>query len=182
MKETTVIVKAGRLLPAFGSFPLRYDDAENPLLDQPLSYIQTLTLRAGQLPCGRNDLAHQYYGSVWHQCGGVPNRDEGLTPVALYGLPAAQVDISGHRLDARLQVSSGSPSNPRRLNEFGRYHQWSAGAGYTIRQGFRVGVSGFRGPYLDGSIASLLPPEIMYGVSPPAASASTCSGRAGDGA
>src|SRR4029077_2596374 len=70
---------------------------------------------------------------------------------------AAQIDISGHRLDARLQVSSGSSSNPRRVNEFGRYHQWSAGAGYTIHQGFRVGVSGFRGPYLDGSLASVLP-------------------------
>ena len=27
----------------------------------------------------------------------------------------------------------------------------------TIRQGFRVGVSGFRGPYLDPSVAPLLP-------------------------
>jgi hypothetical protein len=26
---------------------------------------------------------------------------------------------------------------------------WTAGAGYTIRQGLRVGVSAFRGPYSD---------------------------------
>src|SRR5260370_29356795 len=54
-EKTSVVIKAGRLSSAFGSFPLRYDDAENPLLDQPLSYIQTLTLRHDQLPCGVPD-------------------------------------------------------------------------------------------------------------------------------
>ena len=43
---------------------LRYDDAENPLLDQPLSYIQTLSLDYGQVPCGVNDLVSQHYGYV----------------------------------------------------------------------------------------------------------------------
>ncbi len=32
------------------------------------------------------------------------------------------------------------------------------GGGYTIRQGFRVGASGFRGPYLDASLIPFLPP------------------------
>jgi hypothetical protein len=39
----------------------------------------------------------------------------------------------------------------------GTYLQWTAGGGYTIHQGFRVGVSGFRGPYLDPIVAPLLP-------------------------
>ena len=30
-----------------------------------------------------------------------------------------------------------------------QYANWTGGAGYTIRQGFRVGVSAYRGPYLD---------------------------------
>jgi hypothetical protein len=49
-EKTSLVIKAGRLTSAFGAFPLHYDDADNPLLDQPLSYIQTLTLRADQLP------------------------------------------------------------------------------------------------------------------------------------
>jgi hypothetical protein len=156
--DTTVVIKAGRLTSAFGSFPLRYDDAENPLLDQPLSYIQSLTLRADQLPCGTVDLLNQFYGSVAHQCGGVAGRTIGITPVTLYGLPAVQVEASGHRMDVRLQASSGSPASPQAWTRAGTYRQWTAGAGFTIRQGFRVGVSGFRGPYLDPSLASLLPP------------------------
>ncbi len=55
-QETTWVIKAGRLSSAFGSFPLHYDDADNPLLDQPLSYVQTLPLRHDQIPCGVQDL------------------------------------------------------------------------------------------------------------------------------
>jgi hypothetical protein len=71
-EKTTVVFKAGRLSSAFGAFPLHYDDAENPLLDQPLSYIQTLSLRNDQLPCGVADLLWQHYGYVASQCGGQP--------------------------------------------------------------------------------------------------------------
>jgi hypothetical protein len=151
------VVKAGHLSSAFGSFPLHYDDAQNPLLDQPLSYIQSLTLRANQLPCGVSDLLAQPYGSVAHFCGGVPGRERGLTPVTLYGLPGIQAEVSGMRLDGRLQITNGSPANPQGWDHPAQYLQWTAGGGYTIRQGFRIGASGFRGPYLDPSLAALLP-------------------------
>jgi len=156
-EKSSLVLKAGRLSSAFGAFPLHYDDADNPLLDQPLSYIQTLTLRHDQLPCGVTDLQAQFYGFVQHMCGGVPGPDLGLTPVTLYGLPGVQAEFSGYRFDARLQITSGSPSNPLSLSHAPDYAQWTAGGGYTIRQGFRVGVSAFRGPYLDPSLASLLP-------------------------
>jgi hypothetical protein len=156
-EKTSVVVKAGRLSSAFGSFPLRYDDAVNPLLDQPLSYIQSLTLRPDQIPCGVSDLLSQPYGSVSNFCGGPPGRQRGLTPVTLYGLPAIQAEVSGFGLDARLQITDGSPANPLWLDQAGQNVQWSVGAGYTIRQGFRIGMSAFRGPYLDGSLDALLP-------------------------
>ncbi len=156
-EQTSLVIKAGRLSSAFGSFPLHYDDAENPLLDQPLSYIQTLTIRHDQLPCGVQDLRAQYYGSVANACGGVAGRDLGLTPVTLYGLPGIEAEFSGHRLDARFQLTSGSPSNPLSLSHAPDYLQWTAGGGYTISQGFRVGVSGFRGPYLDPFLTGWLP-------------------------
>ncbi len=156
-EKSSIVFKAGRLSSAFGSFPLHYDDVENPLLDQPLSYIQTLTLRHDQIPCGVSDLLAQHYGFVGNACGGVAGYGLGLTPVSLYGLPGVEAEFSGHRLDARVQITSGSPSNPLSLSHTPDYAQWSAGGGYTIRQGFRVGVSGFRGPYLDPSVDSLLP-------------------------
>ncbi len=37
-KKASVVVRAGMLSSAFGSFLLRYDDAVNPLIDKPLDY------------------------------------------------------------------------------------------------------------------------------------------------
>jgi len=155
-EKTSVVIKAGQLASAFGSFPLRYDDAENPLLDQPLSYIQTLSLDYGQIPCGVKDLVAQHYGYVSESCGGAGG-GPGLTPVTLYGLPGAEIDFSGHRLYARLQIANSSPAYPQPLRLTGEYVQWVGGGGYTIRQGFRVGVSAFRGPFLDASLTPFLP-------------------------
>ena len=155
--NTAMVVKAGRLSSAFGAFPSRYDDADNPLLDQPLGYITEIPLRADQIPCGTTDLRSQYYGYVWNACGGAPGGGAGLVPVTVYSLPGIEMDLSAARFDARLQVTAGSPASPQSLSAAGTYAQWTAGAGYTIRQGFRVGVSGFRGPYLDHSLTPLLP-------------------------
>jgi hypothetical protein len=156
-EKATVVFKAGRLASAFGAFPLHYDDADNALLDQPLSYIQTLTLRNDQLACGVADLLGQNYGYVANSCGGATGGNEGLTPVSLYGLPGVQAEVSSHRLDGRIQVTSGSPSDPLSVSHASQYAQWVLGGGYTIRQGWRVGISGFRGPYLAPDVAPLLP-------------------------
>ena len=155
---TSVMIKAGKLASAFGSFPVHYDDAENPLIDQPLPYAAYLTLHANQLPCGVNDLLGQEYGgpSNYH-CGGSPAADEGLTPVTLYGLPGFEADLSTHKIDARFQLTNSSPVNPQTLWSHSQRPQWTAGAGYSLVQGFRVGVSAFRGPFLDHSVASFLP-------------------------
>jgi len=155
--RSTVVVKAGQLVSAFGAFPLRYDDLDNPLLDQPLSYVTQLPLRTDQLLCGTNDLLWQHYGSVWASCGGAQGGGGGLTPVTLYGMPGVQAEISVRQFDARLQVTSGSPAYPQGWSEFRQYRQWTAGAGFTIRQGFRVGTSVFTGPYLEPAVAGLLP-------------------------
>ncbi|HEX5229546.1 MAG TPA: hypothetical protein VFW44_17665, partial [Bryobacteraceae bacterium] len=144
-EKTSVVFKAGQLASAFGAFPLHYDDADNALIDQPLSYIQTLTVRNDQIACGVKDLSGQHYGYVWNGCGGPTGGQRGLTPVTLYGLPGIEAEVSSHRLDGRVQVASGSPSAPFSLSHTPDYVQWVLGGGYTIVQGFRVGVSGFRG-------------------------------------
>jgi hypothetical protein len=132
--HTAFAVKIGKLSSAFGAFPLRYDDMTNPLLDQPLPY---------------NYLLNQPTPSS--------AENYGLTPVTLYGLPAAEFDVSWRRVDTRFQFTTSNPYNPRAFFESGQHPQWTAGGGYTIRQGFRVGISAYRGPWLAGSLLSFVP-------------------------
>lgn len=132
--KDSVSFRVGQLTSAFGAFPLRYDDSANPLIDQPLpyTYLELKNVRPG---------ADSY----------------GATPATLYGLPGAEADVSLGRLDARFQITNSNPYNPRSLFESGQHAQWTAGAGYTIRQGLRVGMSAYSGPWLSGSMATALP-------------------------
>jgi len=161
-KSTTVVVKAGQLATAFGSFPLHYDDADNPLLDQPLPYATSLKLRADQLACSAWDLDWaSYAGNVQLHCGGATGVESyGLMPVTLYGLPGIEVDVSAHKLDTRFQLTNSSPANPQSLLSSSQNVQWTGGAGYTLLAGLRVGASAFRGPYLDHVVAGFLPERL----------------------
>jgi hypothetical protein len=119
----SVLVRAGEMPTAFGSFLLRYDDADNALVDLPIEY--------------------GYY----------------YAPVSILGVAGAQVDATGSKVDARLQFANSSPANPRSVFSRDQYGNWAGGAGYTIRQGFRVGVSGYRGPFLDRQYEYFFPGE-----------------------
>jgi hypothetical protein len=121
-RKASVVARVGILSTAFGSFPLRYDDAVNPLIDKPLSYT--------------------YYSGV-----------------TLLGLAGAQVDATYEKMDFRAQFANSSPINPRGVFDRDQYGNWAGGAGYTILQGFRVGASMFRGPYLDRHYAYFFPGE-----------------------
>jgi len=154
----SVLVKAGRLSSAFGLFPIEYDDAKMPLIDAPPLYTNYLPLRPDQMPCGVNDILSQTYGSeVEYGCGGPDVERYGMSPVSLFGLPAIELETSFSRIDARLQITNSSPANPHSLTANGQFAQWTAGAGYTLPGGLHLGVSGFRGPYLDHTLAALLP-------------------------
>lgn len=72
----------------------------------------------------------------------------GNFPVTLYGLAGAEVNASIAHLDARLQLTNSSPVNPKNLLSSDQHINWAAGTGFTIRQGLRVGVSMYHGPYL----------------------------------
>lgn len=112
-EKGSVMFRAGQLSTAFGSFLLRYDDAENALVDLPIQY--------------------GYYDS----------------PVSTLSIAGAQVDATRGKWDGRVQFANSSPANPRSLFAHDQYGNWAGGGGYTIRQGFRVGVSAYRGPYLN---------------------------------
>lgn len=122
-KKASIVVRAGQMTSAFGAFLLRYDDADNPLLQMPLGY--------------------GYY----------------YDPIAVSGLMGAQADATWGKWDGRLQLTNSSPSNPRSILEDGQYANWAGGIGYTIRQGFRVGVESYRGPYLDREYPYFFPGE-----------------------
>jgi hypothetical protein len=122
-KNGSVVVRAGQMTSAFGAYLLRYDDADNPLLNMPMQY------------------GYYYF------------------PVTTSGLAGTQVDATHGRWDARVQLASSSPANPRSIFAKDQYANWAGGVGYTIRQGFRVGLSGYRGPYLDRHYAFYLPGE-----------------------
>ena len=158
MKNTSLLFKAGQLTSAFGSFPLQYDDAKTVFPNPPPSYVTNLPLRPDQLPCGVKDLLWQKYGAdVDFYCGGAHNGAYGMFPVTLYGLPSIQAELSMSRLDARLQITNSSPANPQGFLSHNQFIQWTAGGGYTAPGGLHVGLSAFRGPYLDRTLDSLLP-------------------------
>lgn len=159
-EDRELTVKIGKLPSAFGAFPLRYDETVNPLLDQPFGYGYIIKLRPDQMPCGVGDLLHQgsYPIYIEHYCGGATTERTGMTPVTLEGVHAAEVSGTWKRIDARFQLTNSSPSNPQSLSSSSQHVQWTAGTGYTIRQGFRVGVSAFRGPFLEKDVEGLFDP------------------------
>ena len=119
----SLLIRAGQLQSAFGSFLLRYDDGDNSLIDIPPGY--------------------GYY----------------YAPVSFLGVAGAQVDASRGKFDGRVQFANSSPANPRSIFAHDQYGNWAGGGGYTIRQGVRIGVSGYRGPYLDRHYAYYYPGE-----------------------
>lgn len=119
----SLLVRTGQMSSAFGSFLLRYDDADNALVDFPLQY--------------------GYY----------------YAPVSIEGVAGAQVDGTRGKWDGRVQFANSSPANPRSVLARDQYGNWAGGGGYTIRQGFRVGVSGYRGPYLARDYPYFFPGE-----------------------
>ena len=119
----SILLRAGILTTAFGAFLLRYDDAENALVDMPPEY--------------------GYYYST----------------VSTLGVAGAQIDATRGKWDARAQFANSSPANPRSVFGSDQYGNWAGGAGYTIRQGFRVGASAFYGPFLDRQYKYFFPGE-----------------------
>jgi hypothetical protein len=79
--------------------------------------------------------------------------------VSTLGLAGAQVDATYGKMDFRAQLANSSPVNPRSVFDHDQYANWAGGAGYTILQGFRVGASMFRGPYLDRQSEYFFPGE-----------------------
>lgn len=122
-RNASVRMRAGQLSSSFGAFLLRYDDADNALVGNPLNY--------------------GYYGA-------------GVNTLGLMGV---QLDATAGKWDARVQLTNSSPANPRGIFDKDQYANWASGVGYTVVQGLRLGVSEYRGPYLDRQSPYFFPGE-----------------------
>jgi hypothetical protein len=69
-------------------------------------------------------------------------------PVSFSGVAGVEIDASIHQLDTRFQIVNSSPMNPQGLRSADQHLQWAGGAGYTVRQGLRIGFSAYHGPFM----------------------------------
>jgi hypothetical protein len=75
------------------------------------------------------------------------------------GVAGVQADLTLGKWDGRVQLVNSSMMNPRSIFDRDQYGNWEGGAGYTVLQGLRIGVSGSRGPYLDRQWPYFFPGE-----------------------
>jgi hypothetical protein len=143
------------------SRPYFFEDFTKPgtstqaqLLQASVSYShfwenRSLIVRVGQLTSAFGSFLLRYDDAV-NPLVDVPMSygyyQKGVSTASLAG---AEVDSSVGKLDLRAQFTNSSPANPRSILDHDQYGNWAGGAGYTIRQGLRVGVSVYHGPYLD---------------------------------
>lgn len=118
-----------------------------------------VSVRAGQLSSAFGSFLLRYDDGV-NPLIDIP-RSYGYytSPVTNLGLMGAQVDVTLNRLDMRAQFTNSSPANRRSIFDDDQYGVWTGGVGYTILQGFRVGVSAYRGPYLHREFQFYFPGE-----------------------
>lgn len=113
-----------------------------------VSQGRALTVKAGQLTSAfgsfllRYDDARNWLIDLPQAYG------QYYSATSVYGLPGVEMDAVLGKVDLRMQFTNSSPSNPRHLWDSDQYGGWTAGGGFTIRQGFRIGASAFHGPYL----------------------------------
>jgi hypothetical protein len=118
-----------------------------------------VTVRAGQLSSAFGSFLLRYDDAV-NPLVDIPlSYGYYTSPVTNLGLMGAQLDVTLNRFDARAQLTNSSPSNRRSIFDNDQYGVWTGGVGYTISQGFRVGVSAYRGPYLHREFQYYFPGE-----------------------
>ena len=120
---------------------------------------RSLIVRVGELPSAFGSFLLRYDDATNALIDAPMAYGYYYKPVTNNGLAGAQVDATLGKLDLRAQFVNSSPANRRSLFDRDQYGNWAGGAGYTLRQGFRVGVSAYRGPYLDRHYKFYFPGE-----------------------
>ncbi|MEZ5366658.1 MAG: hypothetical protein R2748_31035 [Bryobacterales bacterium] len=117
-------------------------------------------LRAGVMPTAFGSFALRYDDSVNPLIDVPVSSGYYYKNVTTLGLTGAQIDATFDKLDLRVRASTSSPANRRGPFQSDQYLSWTGGASWTFFQGLRVGVSAYRGPYLDRGYRFFRPGEI----------------------
>lgn len=153
------------------SRPYFYQDLSTPgfgakgnLLQATLNYSRvsnsrSLLARAGEMPSAFGAFLLRYDDTENPLVDVPPAYGYYYVPISFQAVAGAQVDATAGKFDGRIQFANSSPANPRSIFSHDQYGNWAGGGGFTIRQGLRVGVSGYRGPYLDRHYAYYFPGE-----------------------
>lgn len=119
----------------------------------------SLVVRAGQLSSAFGAFLLRYDDQANPLVDLPPAYGYYYADVTVLGLAGIQADVTAGPLDFRAQFVNSSPANRRSLFDRDQYGTWAGGVGYTLRQGFRIGVSAYRGPYLHRGHRFYLPNE-----------------------
>jgi hypothetical protein len=139
----SVVVRMGQLSTAFGSFLLRYDDADNPLIDVPIAYgyyydpVTILGLAGAEVDVnlGKLDMRAQFANSSPANPRGVFDRDQygnwagGVGYTIRQGLRVGASSYRGPYLDRQYAFFFPGEAPPRDLpaTALGVEAQWAAG-------------------------------------------------------
>lgn len=156
---------------ALTSRPYTYDEFETQgyglkanILQLHLTYSRywgnrSLAVHVGQLSSAFGSFLLRYDDMVNPLIGLPPSYGYYGSGVTVLGLTGAQMDATLGKLDLRAQFVNSSPANRRSIFDRDQYGNWAGGLGYTIAQGFRIGISSYRGPYLDRHFKYYFPGE-----------------------
>jgi hypothetical protein len=139
--------------------------ARGNLLQATLNYSRiadrgSLLVRVGSLSTAFGSFLLRYDDSQNALIDLPPQYGYYYAPVSFLPVAGVEVDATRGKWDGRLQFANSSPANPHNVFSAGQYGNWAGGAGYTVRQGLRVGASGYYGPYLDQQYAYYFPGEV----------------------
>jgi hypothetical protein len=148
----------------FGDFDTSGKGARGNLLQTSLNYSRvsgkgSLLVRAGILSTAFGAFLLRYDDADNALIGLPPAYGYYYSPISSLGVAGAQIDATRGKWDGRVQFANSSPANPRSIFAKDQYGNWAGGGGYTVLQGLRVGVSAYRGPYLDRQYAYFFPGE-----------------------
>jgi hypothetical protein len=153
------------------SSPYFYEQFSNPKREVSASLLQghvaytrfsgnrSFSFRAGQLSSAFGSFFLRYDDAVNPLIDMPMAYGYYYKSVTTRGLPGVQIDATAGKFDVRGQFTNSSPANPRTMLQSDQYGSYTAGGGYTIRQGFRVGASFNRGAYLHRQHAFYFPGE-----------------------
>jgi hypothetical protein len=118
----------------------------------------SISIRAGQLASAVGSFDLRYDDAV-NPLIDIPVLYGYWTKMTTMGVAGVQTDLTLGKWDVRAQFVNSSTMDPRSIFDRDQYGNWAGGAGYTIVQGLRVGISGARGPYLNRQWPNFFPGE-----------------------